>query len=210
MLNPLFGFPPWGLPPCRFWACDLATTPPPFGVQVEKCNRSGRSPSAGMIRHHRQLSECCRCPPCEGIRADVRCPPECVRTEYVSAESLGRSSVADGCSLFPPCLRSRLPCRARNLHPLVIPPAACPRTNALTLIPTAHSRKTALPTRSCRCSFAAPALFVGGVPPALSLSPGFVLPAVTLAPPRIPSQGHAEQGITNGWVSRVCPLAAGA
>lgn len=63
-----------------------------------------------------------------------------VRTKYVSAESLGRSSVAGGVSLFPPCLMSRLPCRAINLHPTSYTHAARPRPNALTLHPGMRAR----------------------------------------------------------------------
>ena len=38
------------------------------------------------------------------ISSDVRCPPILRAQEYVSVESLGRSSFAGGGSLFPPCL----------------------------------------------------------------------------------------------------------
>ena len=63
------------------------------------------------------------------------------RHEYVSVESLGRSSVAGGGSLFPPGYRARLPCRARYLPRFSNAPAACPRPNALTLNPLRLARE---------------------------------------------------------------------
>ena len=63
------------------------------------------------------------------------------RQKYVSVESLGRSSVAGGGSLFPPGYRARLPCRARYLPRFFNAPAACPRPNALTLNPLRLARE---------------------------------------------------------------------
>lgn len=53
--------------------------------------------------------------------------------EYVSAESLGRSSLMGGGSLFPPCLRPFPPCGAQSpsLFPRSLRPCSYERANAL-------------------------------------------------------------------------------
>ena len=102
-----------------------------------------------------------------------------IRAEYLSSVgSLGRSYLASGgvpaCGLLP---------SARNLLPH---PPLPGRTNALTLDPLpravdfgASYSVAPLPARSTHASSLRRA-------PSLSLSPGFVLPVVALAPPRYP------------------------
>lgn len=59
-----------------------------------------------------------------------RAPPA---GEHVSWGSLGRSSVAGGGSLFPPCLPAISPPSPAISNAFALSPAARPRTNALTL-----------------------------------------------------------------------------
>lgn len=71
-------------------------------------------------------------------RPYIRCLPpvrwsaKSPRGEYVSVESLGRSSVAGSGSLFPPCLRPFSPCGAQStsLVPRYRRPPSSERANA--------------------------------------------------------------------------------
>lgn len=92
------------------------------------------------------------------------------REEYVSAVSLGRSSVARGdCSSCPAWRAS--PPFARQSPALSVPLAARPRPYALTLHPCGSLAIWSLPIRARPCSLAASALPLCGAPPALSLPP---------------------------------------
>lgn len=102
--------------------------------------------------------------------------------------SLGRSSVAGGCSLFLPCLRALLPFRARNLRRFSYATAARPRTNALTLDAVREPPKTSRPIRLRRWWLSHTYAYHLRRVPSLSGSPGFALPAVARAPPRKPYQ----------------------
>lgn len=94
--------------------------------------------------------------------------------------ALGRSSVARVGSLFQPCLRARLPCLARNLHRFCYlsrrsPSSECANARRIVCAGdfVALYSVASLPAHTCHASHCG-----------ASLSPGFVLAAFTLAPPR--------------------------
>ena len=132
---------------------------------------------------------CHRRPPYKRMRATFDVARIAGRKICISV-SLGRSSVAGGGFLFPPCLRAFSPSGAQS-STLSNPPAARPRPCALTLDPVCALPIPPLPIRSRRWSRAHPDASPLRRAPSLSLSPGFVLPLVALAPPRIPT--HARR-----------------
>ena len=116
---------------------------------------------------------------------------------YVSVESLGRSSLMGGDSLFPPGAFRLLPFRRKALQPFSLAPAAHARPNALTLIPPGF----VLPVVALappRFSTARASLF-----PALSLPCGarFARPYANAFPPPLWAplrSAHATQARVRG------------
>ena len=120
---------------------------------------------------------------------------------YVSVESLGRSSLMGGGSLFPPGAFRLLPFRRKALQPLSLAPAAHARPYALTLIPPgfvlpmvalapprfSNARASLLPALSLPCGARYARPYANAFPPPCGLR---------CAPPtpRKPACGEYEKG----------------
>lgn len=127
--------------------------------------------------------------PCDGISGGVRCRPICVRTKYVLAYPWGAPRLhAAALSSLPACGLVSPADPAISL-PLSTPTAACPRPSALTLNASARRTIPPLPIRLRRCPPGTPRSWHRRQAATLSLPPGFVLPAVALAPPRFHPYG---------------------
>lgn len=117
--------------------------------------------------------------------------------EYVSAESLGRSSVAGGGSSFPSAWR--LPPLRRQTPAHYHPPAARPRPNALSLVAMCARPISPLPIRARRCARNITTLYnCGGFPPPCAFPP-LVQPLATLYACSATLRAHATHAAVRGF-----------